>query len=180
VNDSGSVDWGVSLYPGDIIYLGKSGVVDAGISWLEGPGMDESLTVDIAEAGHACLAVWKAGPGDVATPGVYRLLIQAVSTGVDEAGPDPGRLALSMQPNPLVGPARVSFRLETPQPVELRIFDIHGELVRRFTLDHAPAGRNEVLWDGRDNAGREISIGAYWLRLRAGADQATTRFLKIR
>ena len=40
------------------------------------------------------------------------------------------------------------------------------------------AGR--IHWDGRDDAGRLVAAGTYWLRLASGSDRRTTKLTWIR
>ena len=51
----------------------------------------------------------------------------------------------------------------------LRVYDAAGRLVRTLRSG-APglAGRNEVVWDGRDDGGRAVSSGVYLYRIQAG------------
>ena len=41
-----------------------------------------------------------------------------------------------------------------------------GELVRTFVLGHQNPGKYHIVWDGRDDAGRELGSGVYFYRLK--------------
>ncbi len=71
-------------------------------------------------------------------------------------------------PNPFTRATRISFRVSTPGHIELRIFDITGREVRRFSLSNARAGQKGFFnWDGHDTEGRRLPAGMYLLRLQA-------------
>jgi flagellar hook assembly protein FlgD len=50
--------------------------------------------------------------------------------------------------------------------VHLLIYDVAGRLVRRLVDVPLEAGRHEVQWDGRDEAGRRLESGTYFFELR--------------
>jgi flagellar hook assembly protein FlgD len=64
--------------------------------------------------------------------------------------------------------------LSPAQRVELAIFDVHGRLVRQMDSGSKTAGVHETRWDGRDNRGRPVASGVYYVRL-TGPQQALTR-----
>ncbi|MCK6561827.1 right-handed parallel beta-helix repeat-containing protein [bacterium] len=78
-------------------------------------------------------------------------------------------------PNPLL-PARMRagtetvIRYELPQTafVLLEIFNLLGQKVRTLVAASQPLGRYEVLWSGRDDAGKALPSGVYFYRLDAG------------
>lgn len=74
---------------------------------------------------------------------------------------------------------RIAYFLNTPASVSIRIFTIGGELVyeRRLAVGEplTGAGPQEVLWDGRNMAGRVVRNGLYVCRVEAGPNSATFR-----
>jgi len=68
-------------------------------------------------------------------------------------------------PNPFSPPGRLFFELPERLPVTLRVYDASGRLVRRFDDRVYRAGRREVEWDGRDDAGRQLPSGVYFFEL---------------
>lgn len=72
-------------------------------------------------------------------------------------------------PNPFNPQTTISFDLPRVMRVSLRVYDISGRLVAVLLDDvSAPAGRNELVWQGRDFAGQAVSSGSYIYRLQAG------------
>jgi hypothetical protein len=81
---------------------------------------------------------------------------------------------LSAMPNPFR--PQTSFRIESPGgSARLEILDLGGRRVRSLTSE-GTAGRRDIVWDGRDDAGHPAAAGVYLARLQ-GASAA--RSLKV-
>lgn len=65
-------------------------------------------------------------------------------------------------------------------PVFLQVYDVLGRAVRTL-VDGEPqsGGMHEIIWDGRDDRGREISSGVYFYRLTSGAFSSAKSTLVI-
>jgi hypothetical protein len=72
-------------------------------------------------------------------------------------------------PNPTRAGASIDFEIAREQSVTLALFDIAGRHVRTLADGAFAAGRHQVGWDGRDEAGRAVSSGVYFYRLRAAS-----------
>lgn len=83
-------------------------------------------------------------------------------------------------PNPGRGTLEVRFALAHAGPAELVLLDAQGRRVRTLTKGTRPAGEWSVPWDGRDDAGRAVGAGLYWLELRAGSDRRVVRLARLR
>ncbi len=87
-------------------------------------------------------------------------------------------------PNPFHVAQNTVLRFDLPGAeaigVDLSIFNLNGQLVRRlFTGTYTP-GRYEIIWNGKDEQGQEASAGVYWYRLRAGKWSAQKRLVVVR
>lgn len=60
----------------------------------------------------------------------------------------------------------ISYEIATATSAELDIYDVAGQHVRTFVLSHQSPGRHSIVWDGRDDAGRELSNGLYFYKLK--------------
>jgi len=60
-----------------------------------------------------------------------------------------------------------------------RIFDPAGREVVVLVEGDRVAGFRTVRWDGRDARGRSMPAGVYFLRLQAGADALSRKFLLV-
>jgi hypothetical protein len=71
-------------------------------------------------------------------------------------------------PNPSKAGVVLRYDLSRRAQVQLRIYDVHGALVRMLDLGSQRAGRYEVPWNGANDAGRRVAAGIYLCRLQAG------------
>ncbi len=68
-------------------------------------------------------------------------------------------------PNPFNPTTTISFTLPHPTRVELAIYDLEGKLVRTLVDRPENSGTYNELWNGRDDAGRDVPAGVYCYRL---------------
>jgi len=71
-------------------------------------------------------------------------------------------------PNPFNPATRIQFTLDRDAQVSLRVFDVQGRAVRTLLNSYLAAGNRVVSWDGRDDRGRALPSGTYFLRLQGG------------
>ncbi len=176
-----NVDWGFSLHPADEGYISKSMVVEGGMSWMRGVGQDETFGVDVPAAGYYCLAVWKVNHYDLAKTGNYRIQIEAGISGVGDQSDLPQVTTLrGVYPNPFNPQTTVAFDLATPAGVDVAVYDLAGARVRTLVREQRPAGRHTVVWDGRDEAGRQVASGVYVARMVAGEIRALRKMVLVK
>jgi hypothetical protein len=94
--------------------------------------------------------------------------------------PPPFRL-LPARPNPTHAETIIPFELTTAQPIRLEIFSPLGQVVRSLArFEEFGAGRHELLWNGRNDAGRPVPPGVYLVRLSAAGQSAVGRITLLR
>lgn len=71
-------------------------------------------------------------------------------------------------PNPFNPTTTIRYDLKERSKVALTIYNALGQEVRTLVSDTQNAGRYQVQWDGRDNAGGKVASGIYFYRMRAG------------
>ena len=64
--------------------------------------------------------------------------------------------------------------------VSLVIYNVLGQQVKTLVDMPHSAGRYEVTWDGRDNAGSIVGSGIYFYRLRAGDGGLVKKMLLLK
>jgi hypothetical protein len=74
----------------------------------------------------------------------------------------------------------ISYFLEKPAIVELKIYDRTGRNIRTFENRKRQAGYYSIQWDGRDNTQRLVPAGVYFLRLSSGDFSAAKKVILIR
>jgi hypothetical protein len=94
----------------------------------------------------------------------------------------PGRVALrGAVPNPFNPTTAIHFELPRTAPVELRLLDVRGRVVRALLAGGLRGpGAHEVLWDGRDASGVALPSGVYLVELRTLGARRTSRLVLLR
>jgi len=102
----------------------------------------------------------------------------------EESGPEGMpqlRTAFSApHPNPFNPAAKLSFTLSKAMEVELTVFDVRGQVVRRLIDGPYSAGEHQLSWDGRTGRGKAVGSGVYLARLKAGGYVQTHRLTLVR
>ncbi len=66
-------------------------------------------------------------------------------------------------PNPFNSRITFAFRLTRALPLTIRIFDVHGRIVRTLLQQRLSAGTHQLKWNARDDQNREVSSGVYFV-----------------
>lgn len=83
--------------------------------------------------------------------------------------------------NPASVESRLGFALGAEGPASLRIFDLQGRRVATlFDSGRHSAGRFESIWDLRDEQGRRVAAGTYFVRLETLRGTANDRVVILR
>jgi len=80
-------------------------------------------------------------------------------------------------PNPFVSRTAVSYTLPADSFVTAKVYNVRGQEIKSLISGNQSAGRNSVSWNGKNNQGRRVSQGIYFLRLQAGNDVSSVRML---
>ena len=79
------------------------------------------------------------------------------------------------RPNPASSAAEVRYEIASDERVGLDVLDIQGRIVRRLRHSTQSAGQYSVMFDRRDDHGRDLAAGMYLIRLRTHSESRTTR-----
>jgi hypothetical protein len=88
---------------------------------------------------------------------------------------------LPARPNPTRAETVIPFDLPSSATVDLEIFSLLGQRIRSLarSQEFSP-GPNELLWDGRSDAGRKAPPGIYLVRLAVGRQSVVGRIVLLR
>jgi len=93
----------------------------------------------------------------------------------------PSTLALGpATPNPFNPRTTLHYATPARGHVRLKVVDLVGRLVATLVDEVLPAGRHDVVWDGRDADGREVPSGVYLSHLESGGEIAHGRMTLVR
>jgi C1A family cysteine protease len=107
----------------------------------------------------------------------------AIGEDEDENEDTPPRFANALEqnyPNPFNGTTTVVYSVAAACNVEIRIYDTAGRLVRILERRRREPGRYSTVWRGRDNEGRMVSSGLYFMRIKAGKFSQTRKVVYLR
>ncbi len=71
-------------------------------------------------------------------------------------------------PNPFNPSTTIAFSLPESQNVLLKVYGVDGRVVATLVHESRSAGRHEVIWQGRNDAGQAVASGTYFYRIEAG------------
>jgi hypothetical protein len=90
------------------------------------------------------------------------------------------RRDVTIDPNPFNPSTSVCMDLEASCWLDVTIFDARGRRVRGVHAGVHPAGPVRLVWDGRDDQGRTVGSGVYFVRTAAAGDTRVTRAVLVR
>jgi hypothetical protein len=70
-------------------------------------------------------------------------------------------------PNPFNPITTIEYQLPHSAEVQLTIYNIQGQMIRRLVCEAKSAGRHAIQWNGRDEAGQPVASGMYIYRIEA-------------
>ncbi len=104
-----------------------------------------------------------------------------ITTAVQEApAPGAGSRICSIMPNPFNPRTEIRLFLSEAGPARVELLDIRGRGLRLLADERREAGEWRLIWDGRDDVGRQLSSGVYLARLSVGAYREVEKLVMIR
>ena len=102
---------------------------------------------------------------------------------VDKVETPEGKVEYSLDknyPNPFNPQTQITYYLSEAGRVQLTVYNLLGQIVRTIVDGVQAAGRRDVLWDGRDGAGRPVASGIYFYRIEIREFSAVRRMVLIK
>lgn len=120
------------------------------------------------------------GAGSLVEAGVDDVRLLGVSGSVDVPAAGAALdFRVSAAPNPFAGSAAIRWALPSASDVSLSVYDAAGRRVRDLLRGRLDAGPHSMTWDGRDDRGRALGAGIYWLRLQAGGREVKASVTRL-
>ncbi|MRR08747.1 T9SS type A sorting domain-containing protein [bacterium] len=129
--------------------------------------------------------VWTVNCAGCATPvlgNVTTFILTPEVTGVAGGPQWPAFSTMLSQnmPNPFSTATELAYQVSQPCRVQLRVYNIAGQLVKTLCDGQRGAGHHAVRWDGRNDAGQKLSAGVYLYRLQAGDRTMTKKLVLVK
>jgi hypothetical protein len=110
--------------------------------------------------------------------------LQTAQTGVERGitvGGLPDEFSLAQNyPNPFNPSTKIGYSLPDAEHVTVTIYNALGQKVRTLVDEQKGAGTYELIWDGRDNSGKEAPVGVYLYKLQAGSFSEMKQMLFVK
>ncbi len=100
--------------------------------------------------------------------------------GIGDDKPIPKELAVRAAPNPFNPSTTIHYELPHAGSVTLRIYDASGRRVRTLFAGDRPAGRYQVLWQGRNEAGSRVGSGIYFCRVENNSNAVVHKLVLLK
>jgi len=84
------------------------------------------------------------------------------------------------QPNPFNPETVIRYEIPEASDVYLIIYNVMGQQIRTLISAQQKAGVHQVIWDAKDNFGRNVSTGIYFIRMESNAFQQTRKMLLLK
>lgn len=102
------------------------------------------------------------------------------ASGIDEST-TPGQFQLYQNfPNPFNPSTTIRFDVPSGSLVQLKIFDVTGELIKTITADVQNAGEHEIVWDGTSDKGIRQPSGVYFYQLITNSTTESRKMILLR
>jgi hypothetical protein len=125
--------------------------------------------------------------GFSATGRGYDMVTIKYNTGYTGVGSEPGTTSAGIYfvgpvyPNPSRnGRITVQYNLPAAGRVDVSVYNIAGQLVRKLDQGKRSGGAHQIVWDGNDRNGHQAASGVYLLRCDLGGLSATRKVLVVR
>ena len=87
---------------------------------------------------------------------------------------------LQNYPNPFNPSTTIQYELPQNGKVEIRIYNITGQLVRKLLSEYQVAGTHEVKWEGRDDGGSKVASGMYIYQVIFEKERIARKMIMVR
>ena len=84
------------------------------------------------------------------------------------------------RPNPFMTETTIGYSLTKKADIDLKIFNLRGQLVRTFSNLKASVGDHQILWDGNNESGTQVSSGVYYYVMQNGHETIVKKAVLLR
>jgi hypothetical protein len=99
--------------------------------------------------------------------------------GYDEKQIIPTNAYSALYPNPATNMTTISFSLSQSRQMNIQVFDMTGRLIKTLAEAKMETGAHQLIWDLRDERGRPVNSGIYFVRINSGNSIETKKLSVI-
>ena len=86
---------------------------------------------------------------------------------------------LGNTPNPFNPVTKISFQVQKAGTYAVKVYNVHGALVKTLANRNFDAGVHEVGWDGRNEAGSKSASGVYYAKVHSNVDGDESNSIRL-
>jgi FlgD Ig-like domain len=83
-------------------------------------------------------------------------------------------------PNPFNPNTNISFSIPAEQDVKLTIYNLKGQKVRQLVNGQLATGKHSVVWEGKDDNGKQVGSGLYFYKLKTNDKEISKKMLLLK
>ncbi len=115
----------------------------------------------------------------------FIFMVDDVEIQAPTSNPEPGIPAVitalnGNYPNPFNPETTISFSVKETSPVAIEIYNVKGQLVKTLVNEVKASGNHTVVWNGKDNNGRNVTSGVYFYKMNTGKFSSTKKMILMK
>ncbi|MDO9577070.1 MAG: right-handed parallel beta-helix repeat-containing protein [Candidatus Cloacimonadales bacterium] len=83
-------------------------------------------------------------------------------------------------PNPFNPETNISFSIPLDQKITLTIYNLKGQKVRELVSGQFASGQHSVVWEGKDDNGKQVGSGLYFYKLKTDDKEISKKMLLLK
>jgi lysophospholipase L1-like esterase len=111
---------------------------------------------------------------------VYRILQYISSDNLNVEEDKSVNIDIKVFPNPFNINTTLSINLKRDDKVNIRIYNIYGELIKYLKDDYLNNGLHQIVWNGKDDFGKIVSSGIYIFHIETSNIHLTKKILLVK
>ena len=80
---------------------------------------------------------------------------------------------LNIYPNPIRTQTTIEFITSKEQRINVSLYNLNGQHIKTFMNENTQPGKYSIIWNGKDQNGKEVKPGLYLVRLQSGRNIVT-------
>jgi len=88
--------------------------------------------------------------------------------------------SFNIYPNPFAKKTGINYALPQTAKVEIKVYDVGGRQVKTLVSEKLEPGYYKTHWYGKDNIGRRVSAGIYFIRMNTKGFESQHKVIFVR
>ncbi len=169
-----AANWGREAY-----LLGSFNAPNAIVTLVKNSQLRGSICAKEILVSNDCLFLHHDSPGSLPGPGDLPKTSFEEEVTSDQSPVTSYELQQNY-PNPFNPTTTISFALPEAGEVSLSIFNMNGQLVKKFVAGEMNAGRHSLVWDATNDHGERVASGVYLYVIKAGEFTAQRKLVLMK